>query len=413
MSWLLCLPAGCTPAVSTHSSTADKQLIFSLIKQHKLNSALDHCTRTCRKYPLDAQAWFLLGIINGQLDNTDGAIDGFSRSIEINPDSYQSHHYLGTAYLRKGNLERSIGCYESALALNPRDVESYRCLSNIHASSGKFENALQLCNEGISNCPGSAELHSELAKLLIELDDSAAATQHLEIANQLDPGLSEVRYYTAALSGKHYSAASNQSHVAAMFDKHADAFDLHLHHALKYRIPQQIHEAVCHLCPTASHDLDILDLGCGTGLCGVHFRPMALSLAGIDLSSGMLEKARQRGIYDNLIQSELNRYLVSTGDQYDLIIAADVFIYVGDLESAFLNTARVLRAGGLFAFSVESIAGTSFKLRTSGRYAHSSRYIQDLAATHDLEVLEMLETIIRQECFQPVPGHIFVMRSHE
>jgi predicted TPR repeat methyltransferase len=148
-----------------------------------------------------------------------------------------------------------------------------------------------------------------------------------------------------------------------------------------------------------------LDLGCGTGLCGPLLRPMTERLEGVDLSGNMLSKARALGVYDRLIQGELAQYLAGAGQRYELVVSADVFIYVGALEEVFDGVARVLEPGGAFVFSVELLpAGHDFLLRPSQRYAHSERYLRALALRHGFEIKSSAHLPVREDQRQPIPG---------
>ena len=156
----------------------------------------------------------------------------------------------------------------------------------------------------------------------------------------------------------------------------------------------------------------MLDLGCGTGLCGMPFRDIVKRLTGVDLSPRMIRKARERGIYDELLLGDLLTPLQGRDARYDLIVAADVFIYVGDLSAIFAACKIALRPGGLFAFSTEHEADApSYVLRTSGRYAHPTEYIRTQAHEVGLTEFSIEQAIIRQEEGNPVAGQIFVFQQ--
>jgi predicted TPR repeat methyltransferase len=148
-----------------------------------------------------------------------------------------------------------------------------------------------------------------------------------------------------------------------------------------------------------------LDLGCGTGLCGAALRPLAERLEGVDLSGSMVARARERGVYDLVTQSDLTEHLRSAEPGFDLVIAADVFIYVGALEDVFAGVRRVLRPRGRFCFTVE-LADESqpLRLRASLRYAHSRGYIRTLAEQNGFEFSATSEHPIRDDQRTPIPG---------
>ena len=151
-------------------------------------------------------------------------------------------------------------------------------------------------------------------------------------------------------------------------------------------------------------------LGCGTGLFGPQLRPLARTLTGIDLSSNMLKKAEQRRLYDHLICGDIAEFLETQSHAFDLAVAADVFVYIGDLSRVFRGVRGALRDGGLFGFSVEATDEGDFVLRTTLRYAHSVPYLEKLARDHRF-VLERVEArVIRQEHEVDVNGYLAVMR---
>lgn len=157
--------------------------------------------------------------------------------------------------------------------------------------------------------------------------------------------------------------------------------------------------------------LDILDVGCGTGLAATLLRPAAKRLVGIDLSKRMLAKAREKGGYDRLIRGDLVAHMLTTGARYDVLFAADVFVYLGDLEPATRAARRVLRPRGLLALSLEWGDGTGYHLNRTQRYAHSLRYIRDTARACGLAVRHARAATIRYEGGLPVRAALVVLEN--
>jgi predicted TPR repeat methyltransferase len=158
--------------------------------------------------------------------------------------------------------------------------------------------------------------------------------------------------------------------------------------------------------------LDTLELGCGTGLCGPLLRPMAATLTGVDISPAMIEKARARDVYDRLEAGELLEFLRQTGRSFDLVVAADVLIYWGDLAQIFEAVAASLRPEGLFAFSVESGPGDRFQFnKKTHRFTHSQPYLKSMAAMFGFKEKSVEQIVIRTEAAQPVHGSLVVLQS--
>ncbi|MCU0763701.1 MAG: methyltransferase domain-containing protein [Hydrogenophaga sp.] len=188
------------------------------------------------------------------------------------------------------------------------------------------------------------------------------------------------------------------AYVKALFDEYADDFQTHLVEALNY----QAHRTL--LAP-------LVEVGCGTGLCGQLIRPLAGAVDGVDLSGAMVEQARASGVYRRVDQGDLLPFLTASTEPAQLVMAADVFIYVGALEAVFAAVRQRLAPGGCFAFSVEKGSPAQgeqdLMLLPSLRYAHSAAYVQRLAQANGLQVVRQWEAPIREDQRRPVPGLYF------
>jgi predicted TPR repeat methyltransferase len=176
---------------------------------------------------------------------------------------------------------------------------------------------------------------------------------------------------------------------------------------LDYHVPEKLYEAVLATGPRKG--LDVFDLGCGTGLVGKLFRTLASRLIGIDVSPCMIRQAERLQIYDQLVLEDVVTYLTSRAEPCDLVLAADVFIYIGDLTAVFSAVSRLLRPGGLFAFSLEMTDEGDFLLQANRRYAQSLAYIQRLANQHGLATLSSQPVSLRRQGNQNAAGRIVVL----
>jgi predicted TPR repeat methyltransferase len=214
----------------------------------------------------------------------------------------------------------------------------------------------------------------------------------------------------AALTGRPAPPAAPAARVAALFDRYADSFDQHLIGTLGYRTPQLLFDAVN--AAGLGAGARVLDLGCGTGLCGALFRPLASTIAGVDLSAAMIAKAREAGHYDRLEVQDLLSALNEVPGAYDLLIAADVFVYLGDLAEVHRVAFAALSPGGLFAFSVEAFDGpSSYELRPTRRYAHSAGYLEELAERAGFERVSRAKAPLRAEHGHEIEGFTVVLRK--
>ena len=203
------------------------------------------------------------------------------------------------------------------------------------------------------------------------------------------------RYFLGALGLGALPDAAPPTFVRELFDEYADEFESHLVGTLRYRGHLEVAAPLAALLPQGA--ASALDLGCGSGLAAPMLRPIARRLEGIDLSPKMIAAAAATGLYDELLHGEMVAHLRATPRRHDLVVACDVFIYLGDLAPAFEAVARVLAPGGVFGFSVEAgDADAGYDLLPSLRFNHSERYLRDLAARNGLQVLGLTRGPLRE-----------------
>lgn len=210
----------------------------------------------------------------------------------------------------------------------------------------------------------------------------------------------------AALGEAPVPAAAPAAFVRGLFDQYAAGFEAQLVGRLGYRVPDLLLAALSDVCGAERRFRHALDLGCGTGLMGERLRPVADQLSGLDLSPAMLEKARQKGIYDGLREGDL---LALDGEGCDLVTAADVLNYIGDLSPVFGRVAACLGAGGLFVFSVEAHGGNeSFVLAETLRYRHAAPAVEERLQAAGFTVRTAQRAVLRQDRGEAVEGVVFV-----
>ncbi len=208
-------------------------------------------------------------------------------------------------------------------------------------------------------------------------------------------------------------AALPPAYVARLFDDYASRFDKHLIKNLGYRAPALIADALSAVAP-GRRFASALDLGCGTGLMGEALRDRVDHLTGVDLSAAMIAKARERGIYDELMVGDAAaRSMREPPSAFDLIVAADALVYVGDLAPLFAAVAMALTADGLFAFSVETCEGDGFRLEPTMRFAHSRAYVETTAREVGLQPLLVRSASTRREAGADAPGLICVFERED
>lgn len=291
--------------------------------------------------------------------------------------------------------------------------------ARMFAESGEFAEAAELMEQALEQVPSWAAGWFRLAEYAEKSGRKEAATAALAQVVALDPAdIFGAGLKLAVLGAAETPAAPSTAYVERLFDDYADRFDTALVQRLDYTVPQTLARLVRrHAGEDAPFGL-VSDIGCGTGLFGVELRANAGRLEGFDLSAGMLAKAAEKGVYDHLAQADLSLPAGESGlfadapeARADLVGAADVLMYLGDLAEVFPSAARLLKAGGLFAFSVEDGGtGDAPLLRPSLRYAHPERFIRRRAEENGLVVLAMEKSVIRQDAGQPVHGLLFLAR---
>jgi predicted TPR repeat methyltransferase len=278
-----------------------------------------------------------------------------------------------------------------------------------------FEAAADLARQVLELAPGFAPAHAMLGRSLAETGAREEAVNALRQALTLEPeDALGVRLDLARLGALASEEAITDSYVRALFDDYAPKFDLHLTKSLAYRGPELIADALRRACSKLIREYRFgltLDLGCGTGLMAQALEGLCASIEGVDLSPRMLEKAEKTKLYDALHEGELVAFLDGRGtSEADLIVAADVFVYMAALDAVFREAHQVLKRDGLFAFTVQAHEGEGFILGEDARYAHSEAYLRELAdkAGFTMVIVECIST--REDRGVPVPGVLVVLQ---
>ena len=219
----------------------------------------------------------------------------------------------------------------------------------------------------------------------------------------------------AGILGASDHKGSDTRYAQVLFDKFAARFDDTLE-SIHYEIPRKIAGLLALPAMGESHHLDILDAGCGTGLAIPSLRPVARRLVGVDVSQKMMDVARAKGGYDELILGDAVDYMSRHPESFDLVVAADVIIYIGRIEPLLAAARIALRSGGAIALSAESLPpdldNGSYVLRPSGRYQHSPRYLSQAVAAAGLQMEMCSPSVIRVEYGKPLDGWIIVARKN-
>lgn len=333
--------------------------------------------------PNNADFHFNLGKVHKLQGHPDLAIPCYERAHRLAPKNPGTLLNLGNCWRLRGDMRRAERCYRMALTLDHNHLAALNNMGTLCRGEGRLEEAEVFYRRALQVDETSPAVWENLAKTLTDRDRLQEAADAYRRTLKLDDSRETALHMLAAIEGRTTKGAP-EAYVRGLFDDYAGRFEKHLVGDLGYSIPTLMRSWLDGECPGPGATLDkALDLGCGTGLAGVALRQKIGWLQGVDLSPKMLGEARQKAVYDELTEAEALTFLIATPTaSWDLIVAADVLIYVGDLERLIPEVGRGLKPGGRFLLSVEQHdeGDEGYVLRSSGRYAHSKAYVMELAA---------------------------------
>ena len=333
------------------------------------------------------------------------------RRTDIRPlDGRDGHLRMATHLFSSGRVREAIRHCQAAIDTDDRYAEAWLLLGRAQRQTGELRLASASLRRAAELMPRSAEVLHLLGVTCAALQEFDKARWAFKAAVELNADDGTARHLLDALSGRTTTGPPIE-YVAGLFDRYAATFDSHMKGRLRYRLPDRLKKVLHPVVKRHGIFRHAVDLGCGTGLSGSALRHVAHRLTGVDISRGMIAVAAEKRMYDTLVHDEITGFLRKTKDRFDLVIAADVFIYFGDLGTIFRLIRRRLSTGGLFLFTVESTSHQPFSLRRSGRYAHSGAYIRKLAAALGWAVSTDQSIAIRLEGLDWSRGRLFVLRN--
>ncbi|MBI1776384.1 MAG: tetratricopeptide repeat protein [Proteobacteria bacterium] len=383
---------------------------LALHQAGRLSEAAEHYEHVLDREPRNAEALNLLGVIWHQRGDQQRAIDLLNEALRCRPDAVIYHVNLGSALAAAGNAGWAVRNFRRAVALGPASAMAHRNLGSL-VDGGAGRSAAASFGRAASLDAKDAVARLGRAHALKRWDPPAAIAS-CRAALAIDPSLAEARFLLAALEGE-APTRPPAAYVRGLFDKYATEFDRHLIDKLGYATPALLAEMLRELLPP-KRDMDILDLGCGTGLSGLALSAYEGRLTGIDLSPAMLAQARSRGIYAELIEGDIMEALAhQPPGRFDLAMASDVLNYFGDLAGVFAAVGRTLKHRGLFACSTEASAAPGYTLHDGLRYAHHPDYVKEVAAAAGFGPLAQRPAILRRQGAAEVAGELFVFARQE
>jgi predicted TPR repeat methyltransferase/thioredoxin-like negative regulator of GroEL len=354
-----------------------------------------------------AEAHSNLGIMLQELGRLDESEASCRQAIVLKPDYAEAHYNLGITLSKLGRLDETEASYTQAIALKPNFAEAYSNLGNLLKELGRLDLAEASYTQAIALKPDFSEAHSNLGITLKELGRFDEAEASLRQAIGLKPDFPSAKHILAALTGE-TTAAAPLDYVESLFDNYAAKFETSLVENLEYKIPRLFAEIIL---KDSQSDLlgSIIDIGCGTGLFGMEIKQFCNHLEGVDLSQKMLDKAKEKNVYNKLIKQDIVGYLLNASLNFDYFISLDVFVYIGDLSDVFRLIKLRNKTGGKLAFSTEDYDGEGFFLGQSGRYSHSKKYVESLCKTFGYELRHFETQVLRKEKNKYISGGLYLL----
>ncbi len=282
-------------------------------------------------------------------------------------------------------------------------------LSDRLREQGKVQTACICQRRAVELAPEDAAPVRHLGELAHILGRREEARDAYERYLDLEPNDAEIRHLLVSLRDETPPARVPNECIEQLYHRFSSFYESNMCDELGYAGPEQLAATIEEVIGDR-RELSILDLGCGTGLGGCRLKPRAAHLVGIDLSAEMIEQARKRNIYDRLEVAEVTDWLGRTNESFDLIVACDTLIYFGDLRQVIAPAQRLLKPGGVIAFSLERADRPPYRLTDSGRYAHHIEHIEEVAADLGLQS-NCREAFLRMEYGEEVTALYFAMTA--
>ncbi|OGI09975.1 MAG: hypothetical protein A2Y40_02095 [Candidatus Margulisbacteria bacterium GWF2_35_9] len=384
------------------------QQAVSLHQTQKYDQAKKIYQEILKIYPKQSDVIHLLGLIEKQSGNMPRAIQLINDAIKINPRNPVYFYNLGNTYKENNDKQQAIDAYKKVIELEPKYFEAYSNMGLIFQNMGDLDNAVNHYLKALEINPNAIKVLNNLGCVYIKQCRYEEAKAKIEKLLELDPRDDSAKHMFAALNGDTPQKATAK-YVADLFDEYASYFEKDLLNKLEYKTPALIREYL-----PKNKKYKIMDLGCGTGLVGETLADITGIIDGIDLSPKMIEEAKKKKIYNKLWVGDIVEILNDSKNNYNLIIAADVFVYIGNLKHMFRVVHEKLDKDGLFVFSIENlISSNKYELRLSGRYAHSIDYIQSLATDFGFDIENQNLVDLRKEKNKKIEGVLFVLKKQE
>lgn len=349
-----------------------------------------------------------LGNINKELGNIKAAEAAYRKVLDLAPKHVETLSNLAVTLRAQKKPEAARDLLLKALEIDPEHSDSYHNLGNVYRDLKRFDDALSAYRKSLEHQPDNQKSAKSIAKLLYESGRQDEAREVLTRILIRNPEDAVAQHLLMAYGGGEVPSRASDDYVRQTFDGFASSFD-NILDGLDYAAPELVAERIGKALKGDDRRYRVLDLGCGTGLFGPLIRERAVTLVGVDLSEKMLDRARARKVYDELVAGELTQYLRDSESEVDIIACVDTLVYFGDLAEFAAASANAMAPGARLFFSVErhdDESGSGFVLHPHGRYSHSRSYVESTLSGAGLALDGIDQVVLRKERGEPVHGMV-------
>lgn len=381
---------------------------------HRAGRAVDAETgyrEVLRRQPDEPKALHFMGLLQFHRGDLEGGIKHVLHSVRSDPRNSRAWNDLGGMFVAAGRTLDAKEAYRHATEVAPGNAEGWYNLGVCQRQDGDLEGAISSLRAAGACATDYSRAYEALGTLLYQSGRTSEAASVYSDWYTREPSNAKAIHMAAAMSGSHVPSRASDEYVRVLFDEAAQGFDTSLER-LNYRAPPAIATALSQR--TGGKIASVLDAGCGTGLCGPLIRELCEQLVGVDLSPKMIECARARNCYDELVVCELTAFLRQRPHGFDAVVCADTLMYFGALEPVFAAANESLSGAGWLIFTLEALdprMSDDYRLEVHGRYTHNESYVRHALVAANFDIAGLSPGTFRKERDQEVPGFLVIART--